>query len=102
MHDGSVGSLAVCSSTGPRRELRWIDAARRQVFLDGERHPTLESRGRQDAALVARFGEPLDDRAKAVCHPRGGIADAVVVDEEKAHARSIIKENGKCVERVTT
>ena len=34
-------------------------------------------------------GEPLDDRPQALRHAGGRIADAVIVDEQKAHDRSV-------------
>ncbi len=46
----------------------------------------LEARGREDVAGMPGVREPLDDRAQALRHAGGRIADAVVVDEEKSHA----------------
>jgi hypothetical protein len=41
---------------------------------------------------VSRIGQPLDDRAQAMRDPGRWIADAVVVDQKKAHGVLIIKE----------
>ena len=68
-----------------RREARHIDALRSQVILDGEGHGTLEAGRREDVARMTGVGEPLHDRAQALRHAGGRVADAVVVDEEKPH-----------------
>ena len=68
-----------------RDEKRRVDALLRQVVLDGEDHRRFEPRGRQDAAVVTRVEEPLDDRPQALRHTRGWIGDAVIVDQEKSH-----------------
>ena len=36
-------------------------------------------------AVVAGVGEPVHDRAQALRHAGGRVADAVVVDEEEPH-----------------
>jgi hypothetical protein len=38
---------------------------------------------------VAFGGEPLDDRAQALCDTGSRIADAVIVDQENTHERAI-------------
>ena len=67
------------------REKRRIDALLRQVILDGEGHAALEAGGRQDVARMPGILEPLHDRAQALRDASGGVADAVVIDEKKAH-----------------
>ena len=89
VHDGPVGDAP---RFVPGRVVR--ASARRdtstpccaQVIVDREGHRALEARRRQDVARVTGVGEPLHDRAQALRHAGGRIADAVVVDEEKAHS----------------
>jgi hypothetical protein len=68
---------------GCRRRER--DALLPQVFLDREGHRTLEAGSRQDMARMTGVREPLHDRSEAVRDPGRRIADAVIVNEKKAH-----------------
>jgi hypothetical protein len=68
---------------------RRVEALLRQVILDGEGHTTLEAGGCQDVTGVPRVPEPRHDRAQALGDASGGIADAVIVDEENAHDNSV-------------
>jgi len=62
-----------------------VDAALSKVFPDREGHRALESRRRQDVAGVAGIGQPSHDRAEALRHAGGRIADAMIVREKKPH-----------------
>ena len=66
-----------------------LDAPAAEMFCQRERDAALESRGRQNFALVSGLGQPLHDRPQALRHARRGIADAVIVDQEKTHALRI-------------
>ena len=68
-----------------RREARHINALLSQMILDGEGHSTLEPGRREDVARVTGVCEPLHDRAQALRHAGGWVADAVVIDEQKPH-----------------
>ena len=59
------------------------------MLVDRERHRTLEPGRRQHMTAMAGILEPLDDRTQALCHSRGRIADAVIVDQEKTHGPSV-------------
>ena len=60
-----------------------------QVFLDREGDPALETGRRENVAHMARIGEPSHDRAEALGHTRGWVADAVVIGQEKPHGSSV-------------
>ena len=79
VHQGSVGH-----ADWDRR----IDAVRLQVILDGEGHRTLKAGRREDVAGMAGIGEPLHDRAQALRHTGGRVADAVVIGEKEPHNRA--------------
>ena len=65
---------------------RHIDAMLSQMILDGEGHGTLEAGRREDVARMTGVREPLHDRAQALRHAGGRIADAVVIGQEKSHS----------------
>ena len=90
VHDRSIRNapfLAGLSGWSWRqREERCIDTLASQVIFDREGHSTLETGGREDVALMAGVRQPLHDRAQALRHAGGWVADAVVIHEEEAHS----------------
>src|SRR4030095_7019600 len=77
-----------------RCESRHVNPLPSQVIFDREGDRTLEARGREDVPRMAGICQPLHDRSQALRHPGGGIADAVVVGEQKPHTRAYKPRNG--------